>query len=186
MAYGLWPMAYGLWPMACVPPPIAHRPFGPNVDQVNHALIRPVTADFAELPGSSWSVMENLKTGGLLCTAFFSHAWDEGIFEFCRNALAAWPDDCEGAYICFLSNPQNLDIDKIVGHEVEESPFYTVLSSRPRAVILLANCNVPIHTRYWCVLEAFLAFKFGIERVEIAGESALFFLFEESVVKRGV
>ena len=57
-----------------------------------------------------------------------AQAWDEGVFELIDNALKAWPDDCEGAYICCLSNPQNLDITELLNHP-DGSPFERILSS---------------------------------------------------------
>ena len=33
-----------------------------------------------------------------------------------KDVLAAWPDECAGAYICCLSNPQNLDITAVLNH----------------------------------------------------------------------
>ena len=96
-------------------------------------------------------MLRNLATGGLRCDLFFSHAWDEGVYELCRNALASWPDGCEGAYLCCLSNPQNLDIGALLGSDPKFSPFYRVLSADPKpdALIMLANRNTPIHSRLW-------------------------------------
>ena len=64
-----------------------------------------------------------------------------------------WPDELGGdecgAYICFLSNPQNLDIGTLVGSGVEASPFYRVLASTPTPkVVMLANRNCAIHSRW--------------------------------------
>ena len=78
-------------------------------------------------------------------THFFSHAWAEGVYEFIRNALEAWPtelrgDDC-GAYICFLANPQNLDISKLVGSGVEASPFYRVLAAQPPPRVIMVRAT---------------------------------------------
>ena len=117
------------------------------------------------------AVCADYAEGGLPCTLFFSHAWNEGIFEFIDYALREWPDDCEGAYICFLSNPQNLDIGKLLGDSINASPFYRVLVDRPRPrkMIILSNSNVPIHTRLWCALEAWCCSQLGIP-LEISGD----------------
>ena len=104
---------------------------GPNMHQVNNGLIKPLTKQHPELPSLSYAVMRNLKRGGLRCSLFYSHAWNEGVFEFICHALATWPDECEGAYICFLANPQNLNIGALVGGGVGSSPFYRVLCSEP-------------------------------------------------------
>jgi len=162
---------------------------GPNMHQVNKWVIEEQRRH-KTLPGVSYAVGKNLKTGGLRCALFFSHAWDEGIYEFAENALAAWPDDCEGAYICCLSNPQEEAIAKYVMGEVSisnldrlmatdsgsvagQSPFEKVLNATPppKAMIMLANRNTPIHTRLWCVLEAHIARQRRIEMVRIAGRA---------------
>ena len=69
--------------------------------------------------------------------------------------LAEWPDDCAGAYICSLCNPQNLDIGKLLGGAaagVEDSPFYRVIHHEPapRELLMVANSITAIHTRLWC------------------------------------
>ena len=94
---------------------------------------------------------------------------NKGIFEFIDNALEAWPEGCKGAYICFFANPQNLDIEALLGSDVTESPFYRVLCCQPPPrVIMLANSSTPIHSRWWCILEAFLAVQQNLS-VSIAG-----------------
>jgi hypothetical protein len=123
---------------------------GPNMHLVNKLLVKPLTASCPPLPGMSYALMKNLRRGGLRCSLFFSHAWDEGIYEFAKNALAAWPEGCEGAYLCCLSNPQNLDISALLGGDAKNSPFWRVLSEQPDALVMLANRNTPIHSRLWC------------------------------------
>ena len=41
--------------------------------------------------------MRNLNRGGLRCSLFYTHAWNEGAFEFICDALATRPDEGEGA-----------------------------------------------------------------------------------------
>ena len=144
---------------------------GPNMHQVNAGLIKPYTASALDyIPGASWALHKNHLSGGLPCHLFFSHAWNEGVYEFIDNALAAWDDDVEGAYICCLSNPQNLDIGRMLGERIEDSPFYRVLMGKPhpQRMIMLANSNTPIHSRAWCLLEAFCATHLGIV-IQISG-----------------
>ena len=68
--------------------------------QVNNGLIKPLTQSTKSnrlfIPGLSYALQRNFFKGGLLCRLFFSHAWDEGVFELINNAVSAWPDDCEG------------------------------------------------------------------------------------------
>ena len=100
----------------------------------------------------------------------YAQAWDEGVFEMIDNALKAWPDDCEGAYFCCLSNPQNLDITEVLNHP-DGSPFERILSCGVVTdFVMLANSNTPIHSRLWCVLEAFKAWLERIRNVGISGE----------------
>ena len=113
--------------------------------QVTNGLIKPLTENHSQLPGLSYAVLRNFERGGLRCVLFFSHAWAEGVYEFIRNALMAWPDelrgdDC-GAYICFLANPQNLDISKLVGSGVKASPFYRVLASQPPPRVIMVRAT---------------------------------------------
>jgi len=91
------------------------------------------------------------------------------VYELGHNVLASWPDECEGAYICCLSNPQNLDISKLLGSDATQSPFYRVLAERPKAMMMLANKNTPIHSRLWCVLEAYQAQACGVQQIRIEG-----------------
>ena len=86
------------------------------------------------------------------------------------NALKAWPDRCKGAYICCLSNPQNLDISEVLNH-ADGSPFERILcSDEVAAFVMLANANTPIHSRLWCILEAFVAATRKILNITISGQ----------------
>ena len=167
---------------------------GPNMYQVTDQFLKPLTKQHPELPGVSYALMRNAAHGGLRCDLFFSHVWSEGVYEFIAHALAHWPDECEGAYICTLSNPQNLNIGTLLGSQPRDSPFYKVLTSEPRPrMLMLANRHTPIHTRLWCVYEAFLAYELGIA-VSIAGEAlhllsgdlAEFLRLKEDAAKRMV
>ena len=127
---------------------------GPNMHQVTEQVIKPLTREGVapiSIPGLSYALMCNLLVGGLQCQLFISHAWNEGVFEMIANALAAWPEGCEGAYICCLSNPQNLNIGELLGSEIEQSPFSRILchSPPPKKFVMLANCNTAIHSRLW-------------------------------------
>ena len=136
---------------------------GPNMHQVTRDLIKPRTAKHSMLPGASYAMLQNLSTCGLLCSLFISHCWDEGVFEFIRNTLKAWPDDCEGAYVCFLSNPQVDEVLSKIGLDggISASPFYRVLHEKPRPklMLMLANGNTPIHSRL-CTLATLLECSF--------------------------
>jgi hypothetical protein len=55
-----------------------------------------------------------------------------------------------GAYICCLSNPQNLDIGKLLGTDIANSPFNRILASgKVTDFVMLGNVNTPIHSRLW-------------------------------------
>jgi len=160
---------------------------GPNIYQVNEQIIKPLTrggmlesisikrifsgyhygnlATPGAVPLLSWSLMKN--PSGINVDLFVSHAWMEGIYEFADHLLEVWPDDCQAAYICFLSNPQNLDASHFLGGlrkgeecAVQESAFYKALhSGRMKQVVMIATQNVQIHNRIWCCLEAYLSMK---------------------------
>jgi hypothetical protein len=144
---------------------------GPNMHLVNAKFILPVTEKpdpIRGIPYLSYSVGKNSQAG-LQCDLFFSHAWDEGVFEFGKSALSAWPKGCLGAYICFLSNPQHLGglISEMI-QTPKDSPFYKVLATGPRMMIMVPNQNTPIHSRLWCVYEAHCAKRLDIP-VKVAG-----------------
>eukprot|EP00931_Biecheleriopsis_adriatica_P086378 TRINITY_DN61061_c0_g1_i1.p1 TRINITY_DN61061_c0_g1~~TRINITY_DN61061_c0_g1_i1.p1 ORF type:complete len:436 (+),score=46.59 TRINITY_DN61061_c0_g1_i1:13-1320(+) len=147
---------------------------GPNMHQVNAQFILPETEKpdpLRNIPYLSYSVGKNSQAG-LQCDLFYSHAWNEGVFEFWKHALSSWPDDCLGAYICFCANPQHLgDLLSEMIQSPKDSPFYKVLASRPRTMtmIMVPNQNSPIHSRLWCVYEAYCAATLGI-RVQVAGD----------------
>ncbi|CAE7323615.1 KIF3C [Symbiodinium sp. CCMP2592] len=132
---------------------------GPNMYQVNEQVIVPATADpLLPFPGVSWA-LRGSPTGARV-THFVTHAWAEGVFEFRRFLMQAWPlnDMNAAAYICFLSIPQNLDIAAMLA-SIETSPFHVALQNMPAhgCVIMVATENTPIHTRLWCVFEAHMA-----------------------------
>merc|ERR1711879_986711 len=93
---------------------------------------------------------------------------DEGIFEFGEVVSSAWPAACSGAYLCFLANPQNLDLASLVSSPTV-SPFYKVLEAGPQMLLMVSNQNSVIHSRLWCVFEAYCAQRFEIP-IKIAGD----------------
>lgn len=162
---------------------------GPNMYQVNEQLIQPLTkgafswrmmmrtgcawhriAARDAKKFSGWALMKNPE--GVDIDLFVSHCWSEGVFEFEASLLAAWPNNCHAAYICFLSNPQNLDIGEMLGSgDVEQSPFCKALESPTmKQMVMIASQNKEIHTRLWCCYEAFIAMKHNIP-VKIAGNA---------------
>ena len=123
---------------------------GPTAYTVNEQLIKPVTAAAGNV---SWALMK--YPAGLLCEVFVTHAWAEGIFDFVDKVAHSWPRGAVGAYVCFLSNPQNQDIASLIQNP-RESPFANALH-RSSSVLAMPNRAVSIYTRVWCVYEAFLA-----------------------------
>eukprot|EP00435_Cladocopium_sp_Y103_P064773 s627_g26.t1 len=124
------------------------------------------------MPGVSWALKESLA--GAVVIHFVSHAWAEGVFEFYRSLKKSWenaglPHDA-AAYICFLSNPQNLDIRSMLA-TIHTSPFHVALQHMPAdgKMILIATENAAIHTRLWCVFEAYTAMERGLA-IEVAGD----------------
>lgn len=104
----------------------------------------------------SWALMRN--PAGLECGVFATHAWAEGIFEFCIKVRQAWPIEAKNLYACFLANPQNGVVSEILSAPIPESPFAQALSSAEH-VIVIPNKRVSIYSRLWCVYEAHVAVK---------------------------
>ena len=96
---------------------------------------------------------------GLPCDVFITHAWAEGIYEFVDKVVETWPPGGRAAYVCFLSNPQNLDICDLISTP-EESPFAKALDSC-KHVLAVPNRTFSIYSRLWCVYEAFLAYTWN-------------------------
>ena len=96
---------------------------GPNMYTVAEQFITPITAAAGN---PSWALM--LHPDGLECDLFITHCWQEGIYEFVDKAIHSWPRGKKHAYVCFLSNPQNLDIADLIGSP-SESPFAHALRS---------------------------------------------------------
>ena len=133
---------------------ISDNRIGPSMYTVNMQYIKPVTA----LAGNpSWALM--LHPGGLKCDLFITHAWAEGVFEFVDQIINSWPFGARAAYVCFLSNPQNLDIGEMI-QSPEESPFAKALQSASQ-VLAAPNHKHSIYTRAWCTFEAYLAYTWG-------------------------
>ncbi|CAK9088880.1 unnamed protein product [Durusdinium trenchii] len=148
---------------------------GPNMYQVNESHIQPLTRKKDPCHGiPCLSYALHCNSDGLSCDLFVSHAWSEGIFELSNTVVQNWPDGCIGAYICSLANPQNLP--ELMSHMIEtpsQSPFFRVLISRPKRLLMIANSNVPIHSRLWCVYEAHCARTLGITTA-VLGDPAHF------------
>ena len=73
------------------------------------------------------------------------------------KVLSSWPCGAKAAYICFLSNPQTLDITELI-QDPAASPFACALREA-KHVLAIPNNKVSIYTRAWCVYEAFLAYS---------------------------
>jgi len=125
---------------------------GPSMYTVNMQYIKPVTAAAGN---PSWALMKHPK--GLKCDLFITHGWAEGIFEFVDKVVNSWPFGAKAAYVCFLSNPQNLDIGEMI-QSPEGSPFTKALQSATQ-VLAAPNHRESIYTRAWCVFEAYLAYS---------------------------
>jgi len=140
---------------------------GPTMRQTNAMFIRPRTNETASiLPFASYALQCN-DEAGLECELFVSHCWDQGVFDFVTTLLSVWPHRCAGAFISSLSCPQNLGMNEILG-DPYDSPFFKVLMSQPRLMIMVATEMTAIHERLWCSFEAYSAHFLGVP-IEIAG-----------------
>ena len=81
----------------------------------------------------SWALMKHPE--GLPCDLFITHTWAEGIYEFVDKVEHSWPPGATGAYVCFLSNPQNLDISDLI-QSPSESPFARVLENASSLLVV--------------------------------------------------
>ncbi|CAK0846071.1 unnamed protein product [Prorocentrum cordatum] len=124
---------------------------GPCIHIIVDQYIKPVTA---RAGNPSWALM--LHPDGLACDLFVTHGWQEGIFELIDKVLHSWPAGKKHAYICFLSNPQNLDIAHLVSSP-RDSPFAHALRSATDMMVV-SNCRGSIYCRVWCTYEAHLAY----------------------------
>ncbi len=123
--------------------------------QVNDYVVKPMTLAAG---GMSYALMKHPQ--GLDCHVFISHAWHEGIFHLQSNIRSAWPQfqGCRNLYCCLLANPQNLDINELLGGAngaLDDSPFAQALS-RASHLLVVPNPTVCVYSRLWCVYEAFL------------------------------
>eukprot|EP00811_Abedinium_folium_P037091 NODE_9739_length_1402_cov_5.520000.p1 GENE.NODE_9739_length_1402_cov_5.520000~~NODE_9739_length_1402_cov_5.520000.p1 ORF type:complete len:413 (-),score=136.81 NODE_9739_length_1402_cov_5.520000:42-1280(-) len=149
---------------------------GPSIYQVTAQYVLRRSGMLARpLPFASMALRWGCATGGIECGVFISHAWLGGLWEFADSALAAWPADCEGAYICFLSNPQHLrELLREMLEAPNEAPFRRVLrAGTGMPLLMLANSSTLVHHRLWCVYEVFWAAKLG-HPVRLIGESQCF------------
>lgn len=124
------------------------REIGPNVHTVVQQWIKPVTKAAGYM---SWALMQHAD--GLECDLFITHGWLEGIFEFNRKVISSWPAGCKHAYVCFLSNPQLLDISDLIKCP-SDSPFAKALE-QATTMLVVPNRAASIYSRVWCGYEAF-------------------------------
>eukprot|EP00929_Paragymnodinium_shiwhaense_P101242 TRINITY_DN64188_c0_g1_i1.p1 TRINITY_DN64188_c0_g1~~TRINITY_DN64188_c0_g1_i1.p1 ORF type:complete len:630 (-),score=121.51 TRINITY_DN64188_c0_g1_i1:19-1908(-) len=125
---------------------------GPNAYTVVQQYIKRVTR---KAGGMSWALMRHNQ--GLDCDLFVTHAWCEGIFEFIEKVLASWPWGARHAWVCFLANPQNLDIGQLISVP-SKSPFSLALR-QSEYMLVIPNSSVSIYSRIWCCYEAYLALE---------------------------
>jgi hypothetical protein len=149
---------------------------GPNIHQVNMWFIKPATKACMPLPGVSYALKLNLARGGLKCDLLISHAWDEGVYELGRRVLAAWPDDCEGAFISCLSAPAHIPEvgGMIMGHSsasVLATPFAMAARAEPPPVahVVIAGGSTPVLSRLGCCMEVLVASSAGVRSVTVEG-----------------
>eukprot|EP00928_Gymnodinium_smaydae_P097381 TRINITY_DN8814_c1_g2_i1.p1 TRINITY_DN8814_c1_g2~~TRINITY_DN8814_c1_g2_i1.p1 ORF type:complete len:660 (+),score=32.44 TRINITY_DN8814_c1_g2_i1:53-2032(+) len=124
---------------------------GPNAYTVVDQHIKPITQRAGNM---SWALM--LHPQGLKCDLFVTHCWSEGLFEMLDKVIHSWPWTQRHAYICFLSNPQNLDIAGFISEPLR-SPFAYALQSASH-MLAVPNHTGSIYCRMWCGFEAYVAY----------------------------
>ncbi|CAJ1407690.1 unnamed protein product [Effrenium voratum] len=130
---------------------VKDKTIGPSVYTVTEQFIKPVTLKAGSV---SWALLKH--PDGLRCDVFVTHAWSEGIYEFIDKVEYSYPPGATGCYVCFLSNPQNLDISDLI-QSPQESPFAKALHASS-SILVVTNQVSSIYTRIWCVYEAFLGY----------------------------
>jgi hypothetical protein len=94
---------------------------------------------------TSWALIKNLYVGSIFnIDLFVSHAWVEGVFEFEEHLLSCLTRQLP-LYVCFLSNPQNLDMPKILGGggDIKRSLFYVAPRSRTTKQVVMILRRTP-------------------------------------------
>jgi len=143
---------------------------GPSIHQVNKCYIKPVTQRSG---GMSWALMRNPQ--GLECHIFATHCWAEGVFEFILKVRRNWPRGAKHLWACFLANPQNGNLGKILQEDLHKSPFARALR-RAKFLLVVPNKRTSIYTRLWCVYEAFLSLHYVARNdlvISLPGEAPL-------------
>lgn len=125
---------------------------GPNMYTVNDQFIKPVTQNAGQ---ASWALM--LHPEGLECDLYVTHCWLEGVYEFIDKVCQSWPRKARHAYCCMLSNPQNLDIGKLLDSP-KDSPFAQALNACTY-MLVVPNERASIYSRVWCAYEAYLGYS---------------------------
>ena len=131
----------------------APSPFRPRIDSITPSTGATQGGELAVVRGLLGADPNGKVTiGGMPCDIFFTHCRSKGIYEFLDKAVASWPPEAKGGYICFLSNSQHADISQLLGQD----PFEAALAYST-FMVAVANASTIIYTRIWCVYEAFLA-----------------------------
>ncbi|CAK0821305.1 unnamed protein product [Prorocentrum cordatum] len=131
----------------------AENEIGPSVHTVCEQYVVPTTSRAGNM---SWALM--LHPEGLQCDLFISHSWEEGVYELLDKIIYSWPAGKQHAYVCFLSNPQNLGIADLLSRP-SDSPFAHALRSA-KDIMVVSNRKGSVYSRIWCTYEAYVAYNF--------------------------
>eukprot|EP00931_Biecheleriopsis_adriatica_P106180 TRINITY_DN80687_c0_g1_i1.p1 TRINITY_DN80687_c0_g1~~TRINITY_DN80687_c0_g1_i1.p1 ORF type:complete len:739 (+),score=137.08 TRINITY_DN80687_c0_g1_i1:51-2267(+) len=92
---------------------------------------------------------------------FISHCWNER-FETFQTTLGNMLAPTDVVWICAFAIDQNQDIGGALGTSIEESPFAKALLKAQKVLVLLDE-DVEPPKRVWCVYEADLAVRLGLD-----------------------
>eukprot|EP00930_Biecheleria_cincta_P094929 TRINITY_DN8666_c0_g1_i1.p1 TRINITY_DN8666_c0_g1~~TRINITY_DN8666_c0_g1_i1.p1 ORF type:complete len:772 (+),score=124.53 TRINITY_DN8666_c0_g1_i1:220-2535(+) len=92
---------------------------------------------------------------------FISHCWKER-FEMFQLTLSKMLASHDVVWICALAIDQNQDIESALGPAIEESPFTKALQKAEKVLVVMDE-DVEPPRRVWCVYEADLAVRLGLD-----------------------
>lgn len=110
--------------------------------------------------GMSWALM--LHPNGLPISAYVSHSFDEGVYEFQRKVRGSMPQGSSTVWSRLFSIPHCQGDDYLLsslGDEPLINSFYAVAIAHAELLLVVPNRTASTFLRSWCALEACIAFK---------------------------
>lgn len=129
-------------------------PVDPSMHTVVQVFIRPLTMD---CHGSRGLALKMNAHKPRKVEKFVSHSWsgryEDFVATLARNLL---PDTV--VFICSFALPQNLDVDPILGVDLETTPFAEAHNIAEEALLVIDN-SIDVIERVWVIYELYLSLK---------------------------